>query len=208
VPYDTSAAHVVEACEASLKRLGVECVDLFQIHRPDYLAHPAEVAAALDVLRRSGKIRAAGVSNYAATQIDALCTHLPFELAAVQPEFSPLAIQQLTDGVLDLAMRRGSAVLAWSPLGQGRLGARRAELAGDPRTAAVIAALDAVAGRAGVARSAVAYAWVMTHPARPVPLIGSRSPARIREAAGAYTVHLTRSEWYRILEAARGAPLP
>jgi predicted oxidoreductase len=208
VPYNSSAAYLVEACEASLRRLGVERIDLFQIHRPDHLTHPAEVAAAFDRLRRAGKIRAAGVSNYSAAQIDALYAHLPFELAAVQPEFSPLAIGPLSDGVLDAALRLGIAVLAWSPLGQGRLGARPGESAGDPRAAGVIAALDAVAARAGVARAAVAYAWIMAHPARPVPLIGSQSPARIREAAGAYAVRLTRDEWYRILEASRGARMP
>lgn len=72
----------------------------------------------------------------------------------------------------------------------------------------MIAALDTIAARAGVSRSAVAYAWVMAHPARPVPLIGSQNPARIREAAQAFAVHMTREEWYRILVAARGRPLP
>jgi len=208
LPYNSSAAYLVQACEKSLQRLGVECIDLFQIHRPDLLAHPAEVAAALAQLRQSGKIRAAGVSNYSAAQLDALCQHLPFPLASIQPEFSPLAIEPLTDGVLDAAMRLGVAVLAWSPLGQGRLGAASSDQAGDVRAAAVIGALERVALRAGVPRSAVAYAWVMAHPSRPIPLIGSQNPSRIREAAAAYEVQLQREEWYQILEAARGEPLP
>jgi len=208
LPYNSSAAYLVQACEKSLQRLGVECIDLFQIHRPDLLAHPAEVAAALAQLRQSGKIRAAGVSNYSAAQLDALCQHLPFPLASIQPEFSPLAIEPLTDGVLDAAMRLGVAVLAWSPLGQGRLGAASSDQAGDVRAAAVIGALERVALRARVPRSAVAYAWVMAHPSRPIPLIGSQNPSRIREAAAAYEVQLQREEWYQILEAARGEPLP
>ncbi len=208
LPYNSSAGHLVQACEDSLQRLGVECIDLFQIHRPDLLTHPAEVAAALEQLRRAGKIRAAGVSNYSAAQLDALCQHLPFPLASIQPEFSPLAIEPLTNGVLDAAMRLGIAVLAWSPLGQGRLGSTNPAQAADARTAAVIAALERVAARASVPRSAVAYAWVMAHPSRPVPLIGSQDPARIREAAAAYEVQLQRQEWYQILEAARGEPMP
>ncbi len=80
--------------------------------------------------------------------------------------------------------------------------------AADARTAAVVAALDRVAVRALAPRSAVAYAWVMAHPSRPVPLIGSQNPARIREAAAAYAVQLGREEWYQVLEAARGEPLP
>jgi len=208
VPYDSSARHLLEACDASLRRLGVECIDLYQIHRPDLLAHPAEVAQALDELRRAGKIRAAGVSNHSAAQFEALAAHLPFALAAVQNELSPLAIEGLTDATLDAAMRHGAAVLAWSPLGQGRLAARPGALADGARTDRVIGALDAVAQRAGTPRAAVAYAWVMAHPARPIPLIGSQNPQRIREARQAYAVHLTREEWYRILVAARGTRLP
>ncbi len=207
LPYDSSAAYLIAACEASLRRLGVESIDLFQIHRPDLLAHPAEVAAALAALQRSGKIRAAGVSNYSVAQIEALQAHLPFALASLQPEFSALAIAPLADGILDKAMRDGCAVLAWSPLAQGRLGVGAAP-ADAPRAAAVIAALDTVAARAGVVRTAVAYAWIMAHPARPIPLIGSQNPQRIRAAAAALRVALTRAEWYRILEAARGAPMP
>lgn len=206
VPYEASAAYLASACEASLRRLGVERVELFQVHRPDLLAHPAEVAQALERLRASGKIAAAGVSNYSAPQVEALCAYLPFKLASLQPEFSPLAIEPLTDGVLDLALRRGLGVLAWSPLAQGRLGDGAAP--GSAREREVCAALDAVARRANVARSAVAYAWIMAHPARPVPLIGTQNPERIRAAAQAFQLQMTREEWYQILAAARGAPMP
>jgi len=208
VPYDSSPAYLVAACEASLRRLGVERIDLWQIHRPDLLAHPAEVAAVFERLQAAGKIRAAGVSNYSAAQFEALARHVGPGLASVQNEFSALVIGGLEDGTLDAAMGYGAGVLAWSPLAQGRL-VRTPEEGGEPaRTAAVIAALDTIAARAGVSRSAVAYAWVMAHPARPVPLIGSQNPARIREAAQAFAVHMTREEWYRILVAARGRPLP
>jgi predicted oxidoreductase len=207
-PYNSSAQYLIEACEASLARLGVERIDLLQIHRPDLLAHPSEVAQAFERLHLAGKIRAAGVSNYSAAQFEALRQYLPFDLAAVQNEFSALAIEPLTDATMDAAMRCGTAVLAWSPLAQGRLAARAGEASGDARTDAVIAALDVVALRSGTARAAVAYAWIMAHPARPIPLIGSQNPARIREARGAYAVHMTREEWYRILVAARRARLP
>jgi predicted oxidoreductase len=207
-PYNSSAHYLTEACEASLRRLGTGHIDLLQIHRPDLLTHPEEVARTLEQLSQSGKIRAAGVSNYSAAQFEALRRYLPFDLATVQNEFSALAPEPLTDGTLDAAMASGAAVLAWSPLGQGRLGAADGGGAGDARAAAVIGALDAVAERAGTARSAVAYAWIMAHPARPVPLIGSQNPMRIREARSAYQVQLTREEWYGILAAARGAHLP
>ena len=138
VPYDSSAAYLIEACEASLRRLRTDVIDLYQIHRPDLLAHPAEVAAALDRLRRDGKIREAGTSNHTSAQTAALAAHLPFKLASIQPELSALAISALEDGVLDLAMTLGAAVLAWSPLAQGRL----AQASGDERAARVIPALE------------------------------------------------------------------
>jgi predicted oxidoreductase len=203
-PYNSSARYLIEACEASLSRMGVDCIDLYQIHRPDLLAHPAEIAEAFDRLRQGGKIRAAGVSNYTAAQTSALMTHMKFPLASTQPELSPLAIEPLQDGVLDLALQHRLAVLAWSPLAQGRLAAD----GGERRAAAVIGELDRIAARDGVSRSAVAYAWVMAHPSGAIPLIGTQSPGRIREAAQAYAVRLTRADWYAILVAARGAPMP
>lgn len=204
VPYDSSAAYLVAACEASLRRLRTDVIDLYQIHRPDLLAHPAEVAAALDRLRRDGKIREAGVSNHTAAQTAALEAHLPFPLASVQPEFSALAIDALEDGVLDHAMARRLAVLAWSPLAQGRL----ADAPKDESSARVIAALDAIAAAQGATRTAVALAFVLAHPSRPVALVGSQTPARLAEATAALNVKLTRADWYAILVAARGAPMP
>src|SRR5471032_2506136 len=84
VPYDSSAAYLRHAVDASLQRMGVEHIDLYQIHRPDLLAHPAEVAETLAGLRKAGKIGEVGVSNYTAAQTTALQAHLPFPLACIQ----------------------------------------------------------------------------------------------------------------------------
>ena len=204
-PYNSGHAYLVAACEASLKRLEVERIDLYQVHRPDLLAHPAEVAHALETLRAAGKIAEAGVSNHTPAQTAALPAHLPFPLATVQPELSALAVGALGDGVLDQAMERDLLVLAWSPLGQGRLAQ---DDAADARAAEVRAALDRVAQAQGVSRTAAAYAWILAHPSRPIPIVGSQQPARIREAAEALRVVVSRAEWYAVLTAARGEPLP
>jgi predicted oxidoreductase len=204
VPYDSSEAYLIKACEASLKRLRTDVIDLYQIHRPDLLAHPAEVAAALARLRQDGKIREAGVSNFTAAQMRALSSHMAFPLVSLQPEFSALAIEPLSDGVLDFAMDYGMAVLAWSPLGQGRLATGDS----DARTQRVVAALDALAEKHGVSRSAAAVAWVLRHPSRPVALIGSQSPERLRDLAQARSVHLSKTEWYEVLVASRGERMP
>ncbi|HEY8617959.1 aldo/keto reductase [Phenylobacterium sp.] len=202
-PYDSSAGYLASAIDASLQRIGVERVDLWQVHRPDILTHPAEVARALEDAHRAGKIGAVGVSNFTTWQVEALAAHLTLPVVSCQPEFSPLAIGPLTDGVMDQATARGMAVLAWSPFAGGRLAEPT-----DERSRAVAAALDAKAQAYGVSRAAAACSWIMVHPARPIPIVGTQTPARIAEIPDAYRPRWTRSEWYGVLVAARGEPLP
>jgi predicted oxidoreductase len=207
LPYNSSAGYLVSACEASLCRLGTDHLDLYFIHRPDLLSHPAEMANALDQLRTAGKIRAAGVSNFSATQTAALMAFLPFELACIQIEWSPLVVVALQDGVIDLAMQRKLAVLAWSPLAQGRL-AQAVPTDDSPRVVAVREALDNIAKRHGVTREVAAYAWIRRHPSNPIPIVGTQNPERIRAAIRACRLELSREEWYRLLEAAQGHRMP
>jgi predicted oxidoreductase len=204
-PYDSSPIYLRSALEASLTRMGVDRIDLYQIHRPDILTHPSEVAQTLTAMREAGKIGEVGVSNYTISQVAALQAYLPFPIAAIQIEVSPLVIEAFSDGRLDQAMELKMAVLAWSPLAQGRLGDSDAA---DERALAVRAALDIIAQEKGVSRAVVAYAWLMSHPSRPIPIVGSQQPARIAEAAEALSVQLSRAEWYAVLTAARGEPLP
>ena len=199
VPYDSSADYLDRAIDASLRRLGVEQVDLWQVHRPDLLAHPQELAATLERFVASGKARAIGVSNFTSAQVAALEHFLTIPLASTQPEFSPLHTTPLWDGTLDAAMARDHAVLAWSPLGGGRL------TDGQSGAASLLAAK---AEETGVSVAAAAYAWAMAHPARIIPIVGSQRADRIREAGGAYKVRWTRAEWYAVLQAATGEKLP
>lgn len=203
LPYDQSGAYLHLAIEGSLRRLQIDCIDLYQIHRPDILAHPQEVARALEDAVHSGKIASVGVSNFTITQIDALQHFLTIPLVSTQPEISPLRIDCLENGEIDQALKLGLRPLAWSPLGGGRL-----IKPGNDRDRAVGAALEAVADDQGVSRSVAAYSWLMTHPARIVPIIGSQRPERIAEAAMALSVHWTRQQWYAVLIAARGKKLP
>lgn len=203
LPYDQSAAYLREAIDASLRRLRTGCVDLWQIHRPDILAHPQEVARVLDDAVASGKVRTLGVSNCTLHQTAALNQFLGHKLVATQPEISPLRITCFENGELDQAMMLGLTPLAWSPLGGGRLAT--------PETArdkAVASALDRVAGEQGVSRTVAAYGWLMAHPAGIVPIIGSQNAARIAEGADALKVRWTRQDWYAVLVAARGEALP
>ncbi len=203
LPYDQSADYLRAAIEASLTRLKVDCVDLWQIHRPDILAHPQETARVLDDAMASGKIRSLGVSNFTMAQTAALNHFLGNKLVTTQPEISPLRIDCFENGELDQAMMLGLTPMAWSPLGGGRLTALE-----NARETAVAAALDVVAEAHGVSRTVAAYSWLMAHPAGIIPIIGSQNAERIAEGATALTVRWTRTDWYAVLVAARGVPLP
>lgn len=203
LPYDQSADYLKKAIDDSLRRLQVDSVDLWQIHRPDILAHPQETARVLDDAVASGKVRSLGVSNFTQAQIAALQHFLGNKLVTTQPEISPLRIDCFENGELDQAMMLGLTPMAWSPLGGGRLAAPESA-----RDKAVAAALDAVAEAQGVSRTVAAYSWLMAHPAGIIPIIGSQNAERIAEGAQALKVRWTRADWYAVLVAARGVPLP
>lgn len=199
LPYDQSPAYLAEAINSSLRRLRTDQVDLWQIHRPDILAHPQETAAALEKAVAAGKIGQVGVSNFTVAQIDALQAFLSIPLASTQPEISPLRLTSVENGELDQAMRLGLRPLAWSPLAGGRLLDPET-----PRDAAVAAALDDAHPDRGIA----ALSWLMAHPSGIVPILGTQRPERIVAAAKATEVRWTRQQWYAVLVAARGNPLP
>ena len=203
LPYDQSPEYLRSAIDASLARLKTDSVDLWQIHRPDILAHPQEVARALDDAVAAGKIRTIGVSNFTQAQIAALNHFLGHKLVSTQPEINALRINCFENGELDQAMQLGLTPLAWSPLGGGRIAG------GDsPRDKAVIAELDRVAAAKDISRSVAAYSWLLAHPAGIIPIIGSQQAERIAEGASALTVQWDRTDWYAVLVAARGEQLP
>ena len=206
IPYDSGAPAVIRSCEESLTRLQTETIDLFQVHRPDVLTHPAELAEALTRLKTQGKIREVGVSNYSARQTLMLQQFLNFPLATLQPELSALAVDAAFDGVLDFAISREMTPLAWSPLAGGRLA--DGVDAADPTIRRVTDKLDQMAKLYGTTRVAIALAFVMRHPAGAIPIVGTQNPARIAAANEALRVNLSRADWYEIVVAAQGKPLP
>jgi predicted oxidoreductase len=123
---------------------------------------------------KSGKVGAVGVSNFTAPHIAALKSFLTIPLASIQPEFSALEINPIESGLFDQSMAMGIAVLAWSPLGQGRIAKPT-----NKRELDVAAALDAVAEAQGVSRTAAAYSWIMAHPAGAIPIVGSQQAGRM-----------------------------
>jgi predicted oxidoreductase len=202
VPYNSSSVALTSACEASLRRLGVDHVDLYMVHRPDLLSHPSEVATTLRSLRERGLIGAIGVSNYTAAQVEALERYLGEPVAAIQPEFSVSALGAMRNGVLDRAMHDQAAVLAWSPLAGGRVAT------GEQLRHELIDVLDRIAAEHETDRIAVALAFVLAHPSSPIALLGTQRLERVAAAMRALDISLTRSEWFAIVEASEGVPLP
>jgi len=209
--YDFSASHIISSCERSLKRLGVETIDLYQLHRPDYLADPGEIASAFTQLKQAGKVRCFGVNNFRPTLLTALQVACPMPLIVHQIEISLAKLDAYTDGTLDQCLIEKITPLAWSPLAGGQLGDGAKKLLPAQkayRPEPLLPVLDEVAKAYGSTRTVVALAWLLKHPSQIVPIIGSVDPIRIREAAQAVDLELSREDWYRLLGAARGEPLP
>ena len=220
LPYDSGAAALRGACDASLQRLRTDRIDLYQIHRPDMFTHPAELADTLDGLIASGKVGAVGVSNYTPAQTRALAAHLDHPLVSTQPEFSAACLDPMRDGTLDLCAETGIVPLAWSPLAGGRL-VRQSPLAGGRLPSEgegegegegvrpeLLETLDRLAEREGVDRAAVCLAFVLAHPTAPVAIVGTQRIGRLAAAQAALRVHLDRNDVYDVVEASEGVPLP
>ncbi len=209
--YDFSAAHIERQCEQSLRRLGIERIDLYQLHRPDWLMDAAEVAGVFDRLHRAGKVREFGVSNFSPSQVSLLQAACAQPLVVNQVEISLAQLAAFTDGTLDQCQAMKITPLAWSPLAGGLLAEGATDILPAQqayRPAEIVAAADAIAAEHQTTRMVVALAWLLRHPAGIVPIVGSAKPDRIRAAAEATRIELTREQWYRLLLAALGEPLP
>jgi predicted oxidoreductase len=209
--WDFSAAHIVAACEGSLARMGIETIDLLMLHRPDYLADPAEIARAFTQLKDAGKVRFFGISNFRPSLVSAVQAACGFPLVVHQVEISLAKLDVFTDGTLDQCLLNRMTPMAWSPLAGGLLGDGASYLLPaqrNYRTASIVGELAELAEEHHVSSTAIALAWLLAHPSHIVPIIGSTNPHRIRDAVTAVDIALSRAEWYCLLEAARGEPLP
>jgi predicted oxidoreductase len=207
--YDSSADYIVQACEASLRRLGIATIDLYMLHREDFLCNPEEVASAFDALYFSGKVRAFGISNFRPSFVDVLSKFCRQPLVAHQLEISLARPDPLTDGSLDQCLAGHMTPLAWSPLAGGLIGDGATKLLPAQRAyrpGLFLPILEEIAGARGLSRTVIALSWLKKHPSGIVPIVGSANPARIRDLARAADTILDREEWYRLFVAARGEP--
>jgi predicted oxidoreductase len=198
--YDTSAAHIARSIDFSLKALATDRIDLLLIHRPDPLMDPAETGATLDKAVASGKVRAVGVSNFRPHDWTLLQSAMRTPLATNQIELSLLAHSAFTDGDLAFLHERGIPPMAWSPLGGGRLFSGQ--------HGALLARLEAVGKEAGADASAAAIAWLLHHPARILPVMGTNSLDRIATLSKAFDVPMDRQTWFELYTLAMGHEVP
>ena len=202
--YDTSKAHIIASVENSLKLLHTDYIDLLLIHRPDPLMDADETAEGLTSLRDSGKVLHVGVSNFTSTQFNLLASRLDFPLVTNQIEFSVMAMHALNDGTLDLCQQLRISPMAWSPFAGGRIFQTGSEQA--IRLQDTLNEIGQELG--GNSIDQVALAWILTHPAKIVPVLGSGNLDRIKKAAVAENISLSREQWFRIWQASVGTEVP
>ncbi|HCV25056.1 MAG: aldo/keto reductase [Candidatus Latescibacteria bacterium] len=207
--YDLSEDYLIKSCEASLERLGVDYLDLYQPHRVDYLTHPEETAAALEKLQADGKIRHAGVSNHTADEIRALSAYTRIE--SLQTQFSLLHLEPLETGLSAVCCEQQMSILCWSPLQRGALTGMRTFDHGDwqqQREAGVVAQVEPMAQALGVTAGQLSLAWLMQLPGGVIPLVGTANADHITEAIQAADISLARDDWYELMVIGRGRPMP
>ena len=194
--YDTSRAHIMASVDHSLRLMGIDYIDLLLIHRPDPLMDHHETGAALDEVIASGKVRSVGVSNFRPYDWELLQSAMKNQLVTNQIELSVLAHDSFVNGDVAFHQRIGTPLMAWSPLAGGAL------FSGDHPD--VMSALSNVASQNNVDETAVAIAWLLAHPSRILPVLGTNSLERIKSMSAAFDVRMDRQTWYEIYTAALG----
>ena len=198
--YDTSARHIAASVDASLRDLGTDRIDLLLIHRPDPMMDAAETGRALDDLVESGKIRAVGVSNFHRDETELLQDAMRQRLSVNQIEISLAAPEPFANGELSFIQRQGMAPMAWSPLAGGALFA-----GAQPE---LVEVMRDMAAAKGCEMAALAIAWLLAHPARIMPVIGTNRLSRIAAMCEAFRVDLDREDWFILYQAALGHEVP
>ena len=200
--YDSGKDHILRSAEQSLTHLRTDYLDLLLLHRPDYLLDPHEVAEAFEQLKRAGKVRAFGVSNFSPSQFALLHSFTP--LATNQIEISVTHLEPFYDGTLDQCLQHHIAPMAWSPLGGGALFSD----ADEPRAQRIRAVAQRLAGEYDATIDQLLLAWLRRHPAGIVPVLGTTKLARVQQAHRALTIALTRQDWYELWQASTGEAVP
>ncbi|MFL0251000.1 aldo/keto reductase family oxidoreductase [Clostridium neuense] len=218
--YDFSKEHILNAVDGSLKRLKTEYLDVLLLHRPDALMEPEEVAEAFDVLSTSGKVKYFGVSNQNPMQIELLSKYLNQKLIINQLQFGVMHTGMVDAGInvnmtnapsvdhdgsiLDYCRLNDITIQPWSPFQYGFF---EGVFLDNDKFPELNKKINEIAEKKGVTNTTIAISWILRHPAKMQPIVGTTNANRLKDIAKASQVELTRQEWYEIYRAA-GNKLP
>lgn len=218
--FDFSKEHILEAVNGSLKRLRTDYIDVLLLHRPDALVEPEEVAEAFTTLQANGKVKYFGVSNQNPMQIELLRKFVKQPIIINQLQFSITNTGMVDAGInvnmqIDASIDRDGSILdycrlnditvqPWSPFQYGFF---EGVFLDNDKFPELNKTINAIASAKGVTNTAIAIAWILHHPARMQPIVGTTNPIRVKDICKASDVSLTRPEWYEIYRAA-GNKLP
>jgi predicted oxidoreductase len=205
--YDFSKTYLLKQVEGSLARLGIDYLDVFLLHRPDYLMDAHEVAETFHQLKTSGKVKHFGVSNFAPSQLALLQSACDMPLIINQVEINIHNINALLDGTLDQCQQLGISPIAWCPLG-GVVYPAWSNTFSPSDEQRIKQTLVEQSKYYQVEPWQVILAWLLKHPAQILPIIGSTTPERIQQATTALSLAYSREHWYQLLEARNGQSVP
>lgn len=201
--YDTTYNYIVESVNQSLKNLNTDHLDLLLIHRPDPLMDAQESARAFEDLKKTGKVLEFGVSNFNQEEFQLLEACYSGKLVCNQIEISALHIEAFEKNLLDFLQRKKVRPMAWSPFGGGRL------LRGaDEKSQNILAEARKIAEEMNIDEpSKILLAWLVNHPSKIVPVLGTGNLDRFKSAIESLEITLGREDWFRIYTASRGREL-
>ncbi|GGE57370.1 aldo/keto reductase [Priestia taiwanensis] len=204
IHYDSSKPHIIESAEQSLRNLQTDYIDVLLLHRPDYLMDPEEIAEAFSVLKKDGKVRSFGVSNFTPSQVAMLQSYVDAPLVTNQIELSAMRTDNMENGTLDFMMQHRMAPMIWSPLAGGRIFHEQTEQAIRLRTT-----LERIGAEIGAqSLDQLMYAWLLRHPANLMPICGTGKMERVKSAVDALKLHMSQEQWYDVLESSKGYHVP
>jgi len=193
--YDYSKDHIVGSVERSLKNLNTEYLDLLLLHRPSPLMNPEEISEAIHSLKEVGKIRAVGVSNFTPSQIKMLEDFI--SVSVNQVEFSLTQNKIFYDGTLDDCIANKRNCMAWSPLGSFFK-------ADDKQVTRIKKVMQALQEKYSATPDQLLLAWLLKHPAKIAPAVGTTSKERLQKSVEATNIDLDLEDWFLLLEASAG----
>jgi len=197
--YNYSKDYIIWSVEESLKSLNTDYLDLLLLHRPSPLMIAEEIAEAITILKKDGKIRDFGVSNFTPSQMEMI--GLRMDIDVNQIEFSLTAHSAMHDGTLDYMKTCGIKPMAWSPLGS----VFREDT---EQTRRIHKQLGELMAKYNATEDQLLLAWILKHPSGIYPVIGTTNKDRLKLAVEAQKIDLDLEDWFLILVASQGHKVP